>query len=152
MPDVEIEWQENSDLSAGSFLTGRRKLIIGVILVVMALGYFVFTAFQGAAVYYLTVGEVLAGERAGDEQTLRVNGRLLPDSFQREPDTTIAHFTLTDGENTLPAMYDGVLPDLFFNEHSEVILQGQYKADGVFETDTVLVKCPSKYVAEEELA
>ena len=152
MRNIGPEWPESSDFSGGSFFVGRRKLIVGVILVGLALGYFVFTAFQGSAVYYLTVGEVLAGERATDNQTLRVSGKLLPESFQREPGTTFAHFTLTDGENKLPATYDGVLPDLFFNGHSEVILQGQYEADGVFGTDTVLVKCPSKYSAEEETA
>ena len=50
----------------------------------------------------------------------------------------------------MTAMHQGVLPDLFFNEHSEIILEGSYGTDGVFQSENVIVKCPSKYVALEE--
>ena len=49
----------------------------------------------------------------------------------------------------MAAIHDGVVPDLFFNEHSEIILEGSYPAKGVFESQTVIVKCPSKYIAAE---
>jgi cytochrome c-type biogenesis protein CcmE len=42
------------------------------------------------------------------------------------------------------------MPDLFFNPHSEIILEGRYGPDDVFETESILVKCPSKYQALEE--
>ena len=50
----------------------------------------------------------------------------------------------------LHASYEGVLPDLFFNPHSEIILQGSYGPDRIFQTDDILVKCPSKYQSLEE--
>ena len=129
-----------------SFLGGQGKLIIAVVLLVVALGYFAFTAFQSATVFYLTVGELLEGEGEIGE-TVRVNGKLVQDSFQREGEGTLAKFNLTDGQNLLPAIHDGVLPDLFFNEHSEIVLQGHYGEDGVFQSQMVVVKCPSKYAA-----
>ena len=49
----------------------------------------------------------------------------------------------------LEAAYVGVVPDLFFNPHSEVILQGSYGPDRVFLADSILVKCPSKYQSLE---
>ena len=134
-------------------LGGRGKLIIAVGLLVIALGYLAFTAFQGATVFYLTVSELLDGE-ADVGETIRVNGKLVPDSFQRDTEGTIARFSLTDGQQLLPAAHDGILPELFFNEHSEIVLQGHYGENGVFQSQMVIVKCPSKYVslAQEQRA
>ena len=50
----------------------------------------------------------------------------------------------------LEASYEGVLPDLCFNPHSEIILEGSYNSAGVFHANEILVKCPSKYVDLEE--
>ena len=147
--------QQPPDLaeSPRGLLGGRGKLIIAVGLLVVALGYLAFTAFQGATVFYLTVGELLDG-RAEVGKAVRVNGKLVPDSFLRDAEGTIARFTLTDGQQLLPAVHDGILPELFFNEHSEIVLQGLYGEDGVFQSQMVIVKCPSKYVslAEEQRA
>ena len=85
----------------------------------------------------------LVGER------FQVKGRLVPSSFQREEGTTVAHFTLEENGAQIQASYDGVLPDLFFNEHSEIVLQGELNSSGLFTTERVLVKCPSKYQAAE---
>ena len=115
-------------------------------LLVVALGYLGYTAFQGATVFYLTVGELLDGE-ADVGETIRVNGKLIPDSFKRDTEGTIARFSLTDGQQLLPAVHDGLLPELFFNEHSEIVLQGHYGEDGVFQSQMVIVKCPSKYAS-----
>jgi cytochrome c-type biogenesis protein CcmE len=122
-------------------------LIVAVVLVAGALVYFGFSAFKGSTVYYYTVSE-LQGKRAELEgKSIRVSGKLLSETFSREPGATLAVFTLTDGANTVRARYDGVVPDLFFNEYSDIVLNGRYTAAGEFEADNVIVKCPSKYVA-----
>ena len=132
-----------------SFLSGQGKLLIAVVLLIVALGYFAYTAFQGATIFYFTVGELLDGEgRAGE--SLRVNGKLVPDSFQREAEGTLARFSLTDGQNVLPAVHQGILPELFFNPYTEIVLQGVYGDDGVFRSQQVIVKCPSKYAARAD--
>jgi cytochrome c-type biogenesis protein CcmE len=130
------------------FLSSKRKLIIAIAILVIALGYFGYTAFQGATVFYLTVGE-LQGGKATPGEIIRVNGKLVPNSFQRDSEGTIAKFTLTDGLLELPAVHDGVVPDLFFNEHSEIVLQGLYDQNGIFQSQLVVVKCPSKYESLE---
>ena len=40
---------------------------------------------------------------------VRVSGTLVPESFHREADSTLAQFTLTDGTQTLAAIHDGVV-------------------------------------------
>lgn len=132
----------------GSVFTHQRKLLIALFLLVGALVYFAFMAFKSATVYYYTVSELNEQAQELQGETLRVNGKLQPESYQRDSNSTLVRFNLidTDTGESLPAVYNGVLPDLFFNEHSEIILEGSYQADGVFNGHNVIVKCPSKYI------
>ena len=138
--------------------TGRRtrnRLIILGVVVALAVAYMIYAAFPGNALYFLTVSEFMVGEEYQDGQVLRVSGKLVPESFQRQEGGTQARFQLVDkegnsGDAMLQASYVGVMPDLFFNPHSEIILEGSYTPDHVFETDNILVKCPSKYQSLEE--
>ena len=129
------------------FFSGQRKLFIAVALLAMAVGFLAFNAFQGASVYYFTVGEALSGD-VEEGATVRVSGKLLPDSFRRETEGTVAHFSLVDDDSVLEATYDGIVPELFFNEHSDIVLEGSLNQDGVFNSDTIIVKCPTKYQAQ----
>ena len=73
----------------------------------------------------------------------------MPESYVRLNDSPIAEFMLTDGVENVEAMHSGVLPDLFFNERSEIILEGTYSVSGVFDSERIIVKCPSKYESAE---
>ncbi len=128
----------------------RGKLLIALVVLVGALGYFAFVAFEGATVYYYTVGEMNDIGPTPQGKAVRVSGKLMPETFQRVDGSIIAEFTLTDGTARMLATHQGVLPDLFFNEHSEIILEGAYGPDGVFASENIIVKCPSKYVAVED--
>ena len=135
-----------------SVLRRHGRLIIGGVLFFGALLYFAFLAFQGSTVYYLTVDELREQGSSAYGVQNRVSGKLVQGSFEREPQGTLASFSLVDegGSATLSAQYDGVVPDLFFNEHSEIIAEGSYHPDGVFHADQVIVKCPSKYASQVE--
>lgn len=138
-------------VSEGGILSSNRgKLLIALVVLIGAFGYLGFIAFQSATVYYYTVGELQDLGPTPDGRMVRVNGKLVEDSFERIDTSTLARFSLTDGSDTLSAAHDGILPNLFFNEHSEIILEGSYGQDGVFQSHNVIVKCPSKYVAAEE--
>ena len=132
----------------GAVFANRGKLLIGLIVLVSALAYLGFVAFQSATVYYYSVEELKEIGPTPAGKTVRVSGKLQPDSFLREGNSTEAQFALFEGPEILQAVHDGVLPDLFFNDHSEIILEGTYGLDGVFDSQNVIVKCPSKYIAE----
>ena len=135
----------------GSFIDSNRlKLLVGAVAVIGALVYFGFMAFQNATVYYYTVGEANELTQSDYGRLVRVNGKLISASFNRDDGSTEARFQLTDGSNTMFAVHDGILPDLFFNDHSEIILEGSFDKEMVFHSENVIVKCPSKYVALEE--
>ena len=128
------------------FNNKTRLILVGLVLA-LALGYLVYAAFPGNTLYFLTVDEFLANEEVMDGRSIRVQGKLVPDSFQRVQGTIQANFTVSHKGETLPATYDGVLPDLFFNPHSDIVLEGSYGDGDVFRTDSIVVKCPSKYKA-----
>ena len=147
--------QDNAEEEAAGHRTRNRLIILGVV-VAAAVGYMIYAAFPGNALYFLTVSEFIGGEEYQDGRMLRVSGKLVPDSFQREEGSTLARFQLVDKEDStsedamLQASYVGVMPDLFFNPHSEIILEGSYGVESkIFEADSILVKCPSKYQSLE---
>ena len=131
-------------------IVGRWRLLVGLAVLVAALGYFAFLAFQSATVYFYTVSEIGEQPATPEGRTVRVGGKLVPESFSRADGATVANFSLTDGATTLAAVHDGILPDLFFNEHSEIILEGAHVPGQPFVSERVIVKCPSKYAAMEE--
>ena len=130
-----------------------RFIILGAVLA-LAVGYMVFAAFPGNVLYFLTVSEFMRADEYRDGRTIRVSGALVDGSFHRQEKSTYSNFQLADKEGGAPerlvASYVGVMPDLFFNPHSEIILEGRYGPDDVFEAESILVKCPSKYRALEE--
>ena len=150
MEQIELDREETS----GS-RNNRTRLAVLLSVVGLALGYMVYAAFPGNALFFMTVSEFLSKDEAQDGRIVRVAGKLVDGSFLRENNSTLTSFQLIDKEDAAPgvhlsATYDGVLPDLFFNPHSEIILQGSFSPGQVFQADTILVKCPSKYRSLEE--
>ncbi len=140
----------NNPASGRSFLSGRGRLVVLGVVIALAVSYLGYAAFSGSTSYYLTVDELQAFEGEKEGHSFRVKGKLEPDSFVREEGSTRAAFTLTAGGAALPSTYIGVVPDLFFNPHSDIILQGRYNPHGTFEAETVSVLCPTKYQALED--
>ncbi|MBI2164809.1 MAG: cytochrome c maturation protein CcmE [Chloroflexi bacterium] len=136
-----------STLGESPILNNRVKFLVAGVLLLAGLVYFVFVTFQGSTVYYLTVPELLERGTGGPQTMVRVSGKLMPDSFQRGADGLRARFEITDGTKALEAEYRGVIPDLFFNPASSIVLEGTYSAGRPFQTENIIVKCPSKYSA-----
>ncbi len=145
MQYTPAERPSTAALARGVLTRGRKLMIVGGI-VLLAFGYFSYTAFQSAQSFYLTVDELVELGPSSDARSVQVKGSLVEESFQREVETsTLARFLLSENGAQVAATYDGVLPDLFFNPHSEIVLGGTYEPDGVFVADRVYIKCPSKY-------
>ena len=138
------------------FRSNRTRFIIVAAVVTLGLGFMIWATFGENTRFFLTVSEFNSRSDVQDGQMVRVSGKLVEGTFNRGEKSTISQFQLTDKEGAnsgtalLMASYEGVLPDLFFNPHSEIILEGSYSSEGVFNTNEILVKCPSKYVDLEE--
>ena len=135
--------------------SNKTRFLVLSAVIVLALGYMIYAAFPGNALYFLTVSEFNDNSDVQDGRLLRVSGKLVEGTFGREGNSIDSLFKITDSEAEIPiatlkASYTGVLPDLFFNPHSELTLEGSYGVNEVFHADSILVKCPSKYIDLED--
>ena len=126
----------------------RKGFYIGAVIICLVMGYLGYMGFSSSATYYYTVGELLDQESSIYGKNVRVNGRVAPDSIEQESGALIIKFTITERGRSLPAVYRGVVPDAF-NAGSEVVIEGYLDSEGIFQTNSILTKCPSKYVTEE---
>ena len=131
--------------------SNRTRFLVLCAVIILALGYMIYAAFPGNALYFVTVSEFNERSEVQDGRVLRVSGKLVEGTFDRDGKSIDAKFEITDNDGespgtTLLASYTGVLPDLFFNPHSELILEGSFGNNQVFHANAILVKCPSKYV------
>jgi len=147
------------------------KFIIGGIVIVAAIIYLMVSSLQANVQYFLTVDEAIEKEHAGEltGRNIRLSGAVLGESIHYDMETlelsfSIAHvpadIELVDVEGGLAAalhnavmdptrsqlevVYYGAKPDLLQNE-AQAILTGEFIAEGVFEADELLLKCPTKY-------
>ncbi len=127
----------------------KKKFLIGGIIVILSIGYLGYTSFMSAATYYYEVGELLEQGSSIYDETVRVNGQVAPGTVEQEAQGRILRFTIIDieGEESLPVIYQGVVPDTF-KVGNEVVVEGQLNSDGIFQAHTLMPKCPSRYVPE----
>lgn len=131
------------------------RFFVGLVGVGLVVSYLVWTGVSDTMVYYLTPTEMFAkvSEDPSFHQVgLKVSGRVVPDSYYQGEGDFIHHFEVMDLEDEtvrFPVVFEDVLPDTFTDE-VEVVLEGRYRDDGVFEAATVLTKCGSRYEASAE--
>ncbi len=123
----------------------RKKFLIGGIIVFLAIGFLGYMAFDWS--YSLEVSELLERGSSIYGENVRVNGQVAPGSLEQESAGSILKFTLidVDGEESLPVVYQGVIPDTF-KEGNEVIVEGYLNSDDIFQGQTLMPKCASRYV------
>ncbi|MBN1359016.1 MAG: cytochrome c maturation protein CcmE [Sedimentisphaerales bacterium] len=123
------------------------KLLIGIIVIGGGIGYFMFQAMQSSWSYYYSVDEFSAADSAAREHSYRLAGRVKAGTIARDLENVTLSFTLAGSEAELPVQYQGVVPDNF-TEDREVVVEGRLAASGVFQADTLMTKCESKYQAK----
>jgi cytochrome c-type biogenesis protein CcmE len=129
-------------------LQGKKKFVIGGIIILAAMLYLGYAGFQNSATYYYTVGELSGKASSLTGQNIRVSGAVASNSIQQNsPDMTIK-FIMIEREKTLPVTYKGVVPDAF-KAGADVVVEGNLTSSGMFQANTILTKCPSKYAAKE---
>lgn len=133
-----------------------RRFFAGLVGVAAVVSYLVWTGISETMVYYLTPAELAARVVESPElrgQSVRVSGMLVPGSYSNETEELVHTFTVEDPEQTdvrLAVEFRHPLPDTFDDSGEvevEVVMQGHYREDGVFEASEVLTKCGSRYEA-----
>jgi cytochrome c-type biogenesis protein CcmE len=141
-PDPPAEGAELADLRHRP----SRLPLLGLALVAVgALVWLAVDAFQESVVYYLTPSEAAA---ASSEGRFRLAGLVVDDSLHRDAAGNL-HFEVTDGDATVAVRFDGRVPDAL-EGGSEAVAEGRIGPDGVFQADSVLIRCASKFEPELE--
>lgn len=120
------------------------KLLVAAGVIVAAVGFLVVNAMGSSMAYFHTVSEFEESRLGLDGQPVRIGGDVLPGSIQREPLASELRFSITDGQSSLPVIYNGVIPDIF-SEDVEVVAEGTIGADGTLVATKLLTKCPSRF-------
>ena len=124
----------------------RRPLVFvaGVAAFVLALAYLVYGGIQQGATYWVTVGELRHGTGAVAHGRVRLGGTVVPGSIVWDASHEHLRFAVTDGTESIPVGYSGVVPDIF-SASRQVVVEGALLPDGSFAATTLLAKCPTKY-------
>jgi cytochrome c-type biogenesis protein CcmE len=132
-------------------MRGKSKFFIGVLLIVGAVGYLMYTGIRETSTYYLTIEEFLPKREALANEGVRVAGRVQAGSVRWDPKDLRLSFVLgpfQDGAGNqaagVPVRYQGILPDMFA-EGRDVIVEGHYDAGSALSAKTIMTSCPSKY-------
>lgn len=135
----------------GWFQRSNKKIVIGVLVVVIAIGALMGTSLRGALTYYVTVDELKAegSEAFGDR--FRVGGRIQRGSMQRDASNNVS-FIMYHNErtNSIPVRYNGPVPDIVqgamdTGEEVDVIVEGRWQAEGVFHATNLLAQHPPEF-------
>lgn len=119
---------------------------------VSTVAFLVWTAVDQTKMYMITVSEFLSSGEAYADSTVRIAGKVAPDSMKWDAESHNLEFTIIDmagqaGEVTV--RYNGLLPDMFA-EGRDVVVEGPFTQERPFTARAVLTSCPSKYQAEAE--
>lgn len=126
----------------------RRRRLWVLLLCGLGLGAaaaLALTAFRDNLVFFRSPSDVLA-MGAPDGRAFRLGGLVEAGSVVRSG--AEARFRVTDGANTIPVTYRGVLPDLF-REGQGVVTLGKMGGDGLFTASEVLARHDETYMPPE---
>jgi cytochrome c-type biogenesis protein CcmE len=119
-------------------------IAVGLVIAAIAIG---LTSFRQTMTTYTT----LADARTRPNEDVQVAGRLASRSYVMNAQEQFLRFSLADSTgDSMRVEYRGVIPGNFAQAMGLVAV-GRYKGDH-FEAKQLLVKCPSKYQAEEKAA
>ena len=121
----------------------KMKLAVAGLIFAGAVGYLAYAGMQKGWVYTLGVEQYLASPEK-HQQRVRLCGTVGAEGVVVQKAQLAARFFLKGEHQQIAVAYKGVVPDMF-QAGAEVIVEGQQDAAGVFQADTLLTKCASKY-------
>ena len=129
------------------------RFVAGGVLLLAFVGFLGFQMVQATTTtgaYYMTVGEIHDQVPAIYGERVRVNGNVVEGTEDWVPrDMTLKFSIMDDNGDQLPIVFYGPRPDNF-QRAASAIVEGELLADGSFQAETLLLKCPSRYEEEPE--
>jgi len=119
--------------------------IAGVLLAAAAT--LTLLAIRSNAMFFMTPGQVVEAGGVEPGKVFKLGGMVEEGSLEYGEGADIL-FRVTDGVETLPVTYTGIVPDLF-REGEGVVADGAFGEDGVFRATRILAKHDENYVPRE---
>jgi len=120
-------------------------VIVAMALVGVATGLVLYALGDGVSLFHSPTDIVT---KAPDpNQSLRLGGLVEEGSVQRAEGSSSVHFRVTDLENSVDVVYEGLLPDLF-REGQGIVTTGKV-VNGTFIAEEVLAKHDENYMPPE---
>ncbi|MGF9562558.1 cytochrome c maturation protein CcmE [Neorhizobium sp. BT27B] len=125
----------------------RMAVIAGGVSFIMVAVLLVMFAFSQSVAYFFMPGDLKTAQISPGTR-IRLGGLVEAGSVKRDAGSTVT-FVVTDGANTVPVSYTGILPDLF-REGQGVVTEGSFDAAShAFVADSVLAKHDENYMPKE---
>ena len=125
----------------------RLYALIAVLIGSLLATWLVVSALSENMNLFYSPSEILEADI--DENVLiRAGGMVKQGSIEKSKDSLNVRFTVTDYQNELIIIYEGILPDLF-DENAGVVVRGNLKTDGSFKAIEVLAKHDENYMPPE---
>jgi cytochrome c-type biogenesis protein CcmE len=125
----------------------KAKITVAAVVFAAALGLLAYAGVQRGWVYYMEVDGFVA-DAAMHTQRIRLNGHVADHDVIVESANLKASFDLVGETGRVPVVYHGVIPAMF-KPGGQVVVEGQLDVAGVFQADSMMTKCASKYQAQE---
>ena len=126
----------------------RKKRLFGVLLIIgsscLGIGLILY-ALNSNLDYFLTPSELKQSKEnivLSSNTRVKLGGMVKKDSFFINENKV--NFEVTDFEDSIKVIYEGLLPDLF-KEGSGIVVLGKY-IDGIFYADEVFAKHDENYM------
>jgi cytochrome c-type biogenesis protein CcmE len=127
------------------------KFLVGAGIIVTSVVLLIAQGVKETGVYFLTPSELAAKTTADPtfyDVGLKMGAKVVPGSVRRDDRNRQVDFQVSDGIQSYPVTYRGLVPDTFTDANDiEVIVEGRLGRDGVFRATEVLAKCGSRYEA-----
>lgn len=123
------------------------KILVGLIVIGGGIGYFMYQAIQSSWSYYYSVDEFVSDGTKVENHSFRLRGKVKPGSVKRDIQKMDLKFTLAGVKTEVPIHYAGTVPENF-TEDIEVVVEGRLKTTGIFEANSLITRCESKYKAK----
>jgi len=124
----------------------NQRLILALLALAAIVGaaLLAMSALKDQAAYFYTPSDARKdGVPVG--QAVRLGGMVQKGSIVRDPDGVTIRFVMTDGQESVPVSFRGIVPDLF-KEDSGAVAEGRFEAGGAFVANNILAKHDERYM------
>lgn len=128
------------------------KFGLGAAVILGSVTLLIAEGIKQTGTYFLTPTQLVERTRTDPsfhDVGLKVAAKVVKGSIKRDPADQRVDFRISDGTETFPVTYTGLVPDTFTDANDiDVVVEGKLDRNGVFQATDVIAKCGSRYEAE----